>query len=404
MSEFNPVNGGITAPLGFSAAGVHAGIKKSGAPDMALVVSDPAAAVAGVFTTNRIQGATVRLCRERLGNKLATAVIVNSGNANACNGARGTEDAARMARLTAEAVGTDETTVFVCSTGTIGVPLPMDKIEGGVRAATDALSVDGGDQAARAIMTTDTVDKQVAVELSAGGKTVRLGGMAKGAGMIEPKMATMLAFLTTDAAVDPDALQDCLASAVDDSFNRVSIDGDQSCNDTVLFMANGAAGGEPLASGHPDWPAFSGAVAHVTRELALKIAADGEGSTKLVTVNVNGAATVEDARKAARAVANSLLVKTSWYGCDPNWGRVIDAVGYSGADVREEFVDISYDDCHAVHNGQVAGDTALADLEQVLRQDRFSVNIDLNLGDGTDTVYTCDCSEEYVRINSEYTT
>jgi len=404
MSGFNQVNGGITAPQGFSAAGVHAGIKKSGMPDMALVVSDPAATAAGVFTTNKIQGAPVKLCRERLKNKLATAIVVNSGNANACTGLQGAEDAARMARLTADAVGTDETTVFVCSTGTIGVPMPMDRIEGGIRAAADALSPDGGDQAARAIMTTDTVDKQVAVELSVGGQTIRLGGMAKGAGMIEPNMATMLAFLTTDAAVEPDALQECLASAVDNSFNRVSVDGDQSCNDTVLLMANGAAGGGPLAPGHADWPAFSGAVAHVARRLALEIVADGEGATKLVTVKINGAATIDDARKAARAVANSLLVKTSWYGCDPNWGRVIDAVGYSGADVREELVDISYDDFLAVHNGQVAGDTALADLERVLRQDRFSVVVDLNLGDGTDTVYTCDCSEEYVRINSEYTT
>ncbi|MFC1462193.1 bifunctional glutamate N-acetyltransferase/amino-acid acetyltransferase ArgJ [Verrucomicrobiota bacterium] len=404
MTEFAPIDGGITAPQGFCAAGVHAGIKKSGAPDMALIVSDPAAHVAGTFTTNRIQGATVRLCRERLQNGRAAAVIINSGNANACTGPEGDANAARMGSLTAKALGAEEDTVFVCSTGTIGVPLPMDKIETGIRAAADALSPDGGGSAARAIMTTDTVDKQFAIELSIGGQAVRLGGMTKGAGMIEPNMATMLAFLATDAAVEPAALQECLVSAVDDSFNRVSVDGDQSCNDTVLFMANGAAGNEPLGPGHVDWPAFSGAVAHVARELALKIVADGEGATKLVTVNISGAATIEDARKAARAVANSLLVKTSWYGCDPNWGRVIDAVGYSGADVREALVDIRYDDFLAVHNGQVAGDTALADLERVLRQDRFSVNVDLNLGDGTDTVYTCDCSEEYVRINSEYTT
>lgn len=404
MNEFKQVGGGIAAAQGFSAAGVHAGIKKSGTLDMALVVSDPAAAMAGTFTKNRIQGATVRLCRERLRNGRASAIIVNSGNANACTGPRGLADANRMAQVTADALGTDEACVFVCSTGTIGVPLPMDCIETGIRAAARGLSADGGDAAAKAIMTTDTVDKQVAVEFAIAGQSVRLGGMAKGAGMIDPDMATMLAFLTTDAAVEPAALQECLASAVEDSFNRITVDGDQSCNDTVLLMANGAAANTPLGPGQPDWNTFVDAVNYVTRELAFKIVDDGEGATKFVTVNVRGAATIDDARTAARAVANSLLVKTSWYGCDPNWGRVIDAIGHSGADVREEYVDISYDDVQAVRGGQVASNTALADLQRVLRQDRFSVNIDLNLGDGIDTVYTCDCSEEYVRINSEYTT
>ncbi|MFC1497657.1 bifunctional ornithine acetyltransferase/N-acetylglutamate synthase, partial [Verrucomicrobiota bacterium] len=229
-------------------------------------------------------------------------------------------------------------------------------------------------------------------------------GMAKGAGMIEPNMATMLAFLTSDAAVDPEALQNCLGQAVSQSFNKISVDGDQSTNDTVLFMANGAAGNSVLDENHPNWNSFTEAVNEAAKQLALKIVEDGEGATKFVAVTVSGAVSYDDAQKAVRAIANSMLVKTSWYGEDPNWGRVIDAVGYSGADVREDLVDINYDDVCAVKNGQTAKNTSVKDLEKVLAQKCFTVNVNLNLGEETDTVYTCDCSEEYVRINSEYMT
>jgi glutamate N-acetyltransferase/amino-acid N-acetyltransferase len=313
-------------------------------------------------------------------------------------------DARRMAALAAEALKVDENTVFPCSTGTIGKPLPMDKIENGIGLLTPALSRDGGDAAAKAIMTTDTVDKQHAVEIEVDGRAVRVGGMAKGAGMIEPNMATMLAFLTTDAAVQSDALQACLSAAVEASFNRISVDGDQSTNDTALLLANGAAGNRPLGPAHPGWSEFCAAVGEVCKQLAWKIVKDGEGATKFVTITVTGAVSNADASKVARAVANSLLVKTSWFGGDPNWGRIIAAAGYSGADVTTELTDVSFDGVVAVRGGLKAPEFALKDLERILRQKAFGIQIDLHKGSGTDTVYTCDCSYEYVKINAEYMT
>ncbi len=403
MSTCIPVDGGVTAPQGFKAAGVHAGLKQSGL-DMAMIVSERPAAMAGVFTTNKVQGATVKLCRERLNGRRGQALVVNSKNANACTGEQGRRDAEQMATLTAQALNLDAGLVFVASTGVIGVPMPMDKISAGIAKAAASLSAQGGADAMRAIMTTDTAEKQVAIEFEADGRTVRLGGMAKGAGMIEPNMATMLAFLTTDAEVEPDALQTALSRAVSQSFNKITVDGDQSCNDTVLVMANGMAGNRALNPGHPDWPVFTSALNRATLDLALMIARDGEGATKFVTVRVCGAASDADARQIARSVANSLLVKTSWFGEDPNWGRIIDAAGYSGADLREDLVDIRFDNLTCVRNGCLAPGTSLKDLEAVLKQKEFSVNIDLKLGDGADTVYTCDCSLDYVRINSDYTT
>jgi len=371
---------------------------------VALIVSDRPAAVAGTFTTNKVQGATVRLCRERLAGGRAQAIAVNSKNANACNGEQGHRDARRMAACAAAALGLDETLVFVCSTGVIGVPLPMEKIEAGLGAAARALSVAGGTEAMRAIMTTDTVEKRAALEFEADGRRVRLAGIAKGSGMIEPNMATMLAFLTTDAAVAPADLQTALSGAVARSFNKVTVDGDQSCNDTVLLMANGAAETAPLAPGHADWPVFVEALDRLTLDLARQIARDGEGATKFVTVTVRGAACDDDARRVARAVANSLLVKTSWFGEDPNWGRIIDVAGYAGAALQEDKVDIAFDHLLCVRGGCLAADVSLEDLEAVLAQKEFHVTIDLHLGTGGETLYTCDCSLDYVRINSEYTT
>jgi glutamate N-acetyltransferase/amino-acid N-acetyltransferase len=253
-------------------------------------------------------------------------------------------------------------------------------------------------------MTTDTRDKQAAVEFTVGGRKVRMGGMAKGAGMIAPNMATMLGFITTDAAVRRVDMQACLRKAADLSFNRITVDGDQSTNDTLLLLANGAAGNPVLHRGSRWWPLFEEAVITVTRDLAMKIARDGEGATKFVTVTVTGARTDRDAQKAARAIAQSLLVKTSWFGCDPNWGRVIAAVGYSGAAVDQEKVDIRYDGFRAVRGGLKARDFSLKDLERVLRKPEFTVDVDLHLGRGKDTVYTCDCSDGYVKINAEYMT
>jgi glutamate N-acetyltransferase/amino-acid N-acetyltransferase len=403
MMDLKRVEGGVTAPARFVASGVSAGIKGPNL-DLALVVSQRDAAVAGTFTRNRIQGAHIALCRDRVAHGSARAIVVNSGNANACNGPQGATDAARMAEATAGALGVDASAVLVCSTGTIGIAMPMERIEPGIDEAVKQLAPDGGAAAARAIMTTDTVPKEAAVEFVVEGRPVRVGGIAKGAGMIEPNMATMLAFLTTDAAVMPEALQRCLSEAVEDSFNRISVDGDQSCNDTVLLMANGAAGNAPLHERHPAWDVFRAAVHTVARTLAFKIVQDGEGATRFVTVEVRGAATGQDARLAARAIANSLLVKTSWFGGDPNWGRVIDAVGYSGAAIDPDRVAIWYDDVCAAEGGCRCRTFDIKALEAVLARPEFSVRVNLNMGDATDTVYTCDCSEAYVRINSEYMT
>lgn len=403
MADSSTVEGAVTAPTGYLACGIAAGIKADGL-DLALLVSEADATVAGTFTTNKVQAAPVLLCKECVAHGSARAILVNSGCANACTGAAGMVDARQMAVLTADAVGVDVDGVLVCSTGTIGTRIPMAKIESGVPAAANALSRAGGDAAAKAIMTTDTVDKQVAVELEIDGGSVCIGGMAKGSGMIDPNMATMLAFITTDADVDRASLQECLSLAVKASFNAITVDGDQSTNDTVLMLANGASGAPRLDRTHPSWGKFCDAVQAVCSELALKIVKDGEGATKLVTVTVGGAESDQDAKLAASAVANSLLCKTAWFGGDPNWGRVIAAVGYSGAAVDPTKVDIAFDDLVAVRNGQMVDEVTLAELEAVYAKESFSIGVNLNLGDGVDTVYTCDCSYDYVKINAEYMT
>ena len=403
MGSIKAVRGGVTAPQGYRAAAVEARIKHP-RPDLAMLVSDVPAVAAGMFTTNRIQAAPVRLCRDRVRRGRAQAILVNSGCANACTGTHGWTDACRMATMAARALDIREPDMLVCSTGTIGIPMPMDRVEAAIPKLVDGLNRKGGDAAARAIMTTDTVDKQEALEFRVNGKTVRIGGMCKGAGMIEPNMATMLAFLTTDAAVAPGALKQALRDAVNRSFNRITVDGDQSTNDTILFLANGMAGNRVLKPGHPAWRLFCEAVQTICLRLACRLVKDGEGATRFVTVCVKGAASDADAQKATRAIANSLLVKTSWFGADPNWGRVIDAVGYSGARVEESKVDIRYDRLRAVRSGQKDARTPLSDLEKVLRQQSFTVEVDLHLGRGTDTVYTCDCSVEYIKINAAYMT
>lgn len=401
--SFQEIEGGVTAAVGFRAAGVAAGIKPAGRLDVAVLASDPAAHVAGVFTRNRIPAACVVLGRDRLRGGRAAAIVVNAGNANACTGSRGMVDAEAMCVRTAERLGVPVEQVFCSSTGVIGVPLPMDCLCDGIDRACAALSEDGGADACRAIMTSDQGPKARAVQLEVDGRTVTVGAMAKGAGMIEPNMATMLCYVTTDAAVQPGALQGCLEAAAADSFNRISVDGCQSTNDTLLLLANGRAGNDPLGPGHAAWPTFCAAVRDVCLGLALMIVTDGEGATKVAKVEVTGARDDADARRACRAVANSLLVKTAWYGCDPNWGRVIDAVGYSGAWVDGARVDILYDDVPALQAGTPVAD-ALPKLEKVLAQDRFSVKINLHAGPGSDHVYASDCTEAYVRFNSAYTT
>ncbi len=396
----NLIDGNVTSPRGFLAAGIHAGIKKS-KKDLALLTSDPVAQVAATFTTNALAAAPVRVCRNQLPGGQARAIVVNSGNANACTGEQGLADAEEMLRVTASALDAEASKVFVCSTGLIGAALPMDVIRAGIATAAAALHVDGGGAAAQAIITTDNGPKHVAATLEIDGKTVTVGGMAKGAGMIEPNMATMLAFLTTDAAVEAGALQGCLSGVVEQTFNRITVDGSRSTNDSVFLMANGVAGNAPLSPAHDAWDDFVGTVFAVARDLAWKIVKDGEGATKFVTVNISGAGDDADAQKVARCIGNSILVKTSWCGGDPNWGRLVDAVGYSGAAVKEERLSVRYDDEVVIENGK-SDYSQLKAWEAVLAQDEFCVNIDLGIGTGSYTLYTCDCTEEYVRFNTAY--
>ena len=387
---FSKIGGSITAPRGFRAAGIAAGIKSSGKKDMALIVSDSPATVAATFTTNQVKAAPVKLSMRHARSGKACAIIANSGNANAC-----TKDGAIHARAMAVAVarrlGCMENHVLVCSTGRIGVNLPIVKVEAGVKTLLGVLSRQGGSAAAHAIMTTDTFAKEVAVQFKAGGKTIRIGGIAKGAGMIQPNMATMLSFITTDAAIPRAALQQALKRAVNQSFNRISIDGDTSTNDTVILLANGVAGAAPLAK-------FQEALDHVCLELAKMIVRDGEGVTKFVTINVRGARNDRDAEFAARAVANSVLVKTSWCGGDPNWGRILDALGYSRAQVNDELVEVAYDGLPAVQGGWAAH-TPHAKLKRIVAQPTFTIDINLHLGRGRCTMHTCDLTEKYVELN-----
>ena len=388
----------MTAPIGYRAHGLHAGIKPK-EPDLAMLVSDVPAVAAAVFTKNRLVGAHVSICRERIQGRKAQAVVVNSGNANACTGEQGLADAREMASVAANVLGINEGLVYPCSTGSIGMALPMDAIRGGIRELASRVSSEGGQAAAKGILTTDTVHKEVAVELSVSGQTIRIGAMAKGAGMIEPDMATMLAFLTTDAEITADALQSCLTDAVNESFNRISVDGDQSCNDTVLFLANGRAGNSALELTSQDWDAFSQAVQDVTTELANMIVADGEGATKFVTVRVSGAVTSGDADLAARAIANSLLVKTAMYGENAQalWGRAITAVGYSGIVCDLSRCDVYLNETPVVLGGISTG--AEEQLRDIVSSPRYTLDLKLHEGEGHGTIFTCDCSEAYVKLN-----
>jgi glutamate N-acetyltransferase/amino-acid N-acetyltransferase len=389
----------LPLPKGFSAAGIPAGIKKH-KKDMALIVSDVMAESAAVFTTNQVKAAPVKWDIHVVEHNGAQAIVMNSGNANACTGEQGMADAEAMAALAAGKLGIKPIDVFVCSTGTIGKPLPMDKIAGGIELLFDKVSPEGGMDAAEAMMTTDLVSKTVTVEIELDGKPVRITGLAKGSGMIEPNMATMLAFILTDAAVEKHTLQCALRAAADMSFNRITVDGDRSTNDTVIFLANGLAGNEVITQNSKHWKLFFQTLEKILFELSMMIVKDGEGATRVVTIRVSGAATNGEAEEAARAVANSMLNKTAWAGKRPNWGRIMDAIGYSYAQVQENKVDIDYDDVPAVRKGMAAG-TPETELVAAVSKEAFTINIDLNLGTGHSVVYTCNCTEDYVRINVE---
>ncbi len=388
---FTKIEGAVTAPRGFRAAAIAAGIKRSGKLDMAMIVSDVPATAAGTFTTNEVKAAPVKVSMQHIKRGKACAIVVNSGNANACTGTIGLIHAEAMAAAVARRIGCRETNVLVCSTGRIGVLMPIVKIEAGIKKLLGSLSPNGGPSAAKGIMTTDTFPKQIAIRVKAGRKVIRIGAIAKGAGMIEPNMATMLCFITTDAAIPRAALQKALRTAVNQSFNRVTVDGDTSTNDTVICLANGLAGEFPLAP-------FQEALNYVCVELAKMMVLDGEGVSKFVTVNITGAASDADAEIAARSVANSTLVKCCWCGGDPNWGRIMDALGYSKAKVEEDSVDIAFNGVPAVRNG-IAAHTPHARLRKIVVAPAFSVDIDLHLGRGRCTIYTCDLTEKYVTLN-----
>ncbi|PIP41577.1 MAG: bifunctional ornithine acetyltransferase/N-acetylglutamate synthase [Desulfobacterales bacterium CG23_combo_of_CG06-09_8_20_14_all_51_8] len=385
---------------GFQAAGIRAGIKKNQAEDLGLIVSEVPTAVAGVFTRNKIKAAPVLLDMERVAAGTCRAVIVNSGNANCCTGEQGMEDAVRMARAAAQILGLPEDQVLVSSTGVIGQYLPVEKIENALPRLAAALSPSGFLDFAKAIMTTDTRSKMLSRKVEIAGGSFSMIGIVKGAGMIRPDMATMLCYVCTDVEADAAALKKLLTHAVDLSFNRITIDGDTSTNDTVLVLANGQSG--LSIKDAPVKAAFQNALEVMLVDLAKMVVKDGEGVTKLVEIKVMGAATDADAKKMADAVAHSNLVKTAFFGEDANWGRIIGALGRAGAELDPDAIDISFDDVCLVKNSRWQGIDAEADATKVLKQPEFFVTIDAHIGSGTASCWTCDFSIDYVKINADY--
>jgi len=401
--------GSATSPGGFSAAAAHAGLKADGALDVALLVSATSCATAGVFTKSALRAAPVLYDAEMLADRpgRTRAVAMNARVANACTGAAGLEAARAMARAAEEAAGLPPHTALVLSTGVIGVPLPVDKVSRGLREAAAKLSPEGGVDAARAIMTTDTRPKHVAVRLETPGGPIIIGGIAKGAGMIHPDMATLLAVVTTDAVSEPGTLRPFWKRVADRTFNAISVDGDTSTNDTALLLANGHAGIDPSRDG-ATWKLFEEAVTEVARTLALAIVEDGEGATKRLEIQIVGAQTEAHAREVGRAIARSTLVKTAIYGGDPNWGRVLAAAGVAGVALVSERITLDAQSANGGHWLTLAsgGATALADAAQaraIFEQKAIRLRLDLGLGRSEAVVWTCDLSPDYVRINSDYT-
>jgi glutamate N-acetyltransferase/amino-acid N-acetyltransferase len=385
---------------GFTAAGIAAGIKKNGAKDLGLIVSSVPASVAGVFTKNQIKAAPVLLDMDRMAAGVCRTVIANSGNANCCTGDPGMQNAVKMAKLAADAIKVPETMALVSSTGVIGQALPVEKIAAALPELTAALSENGFLNFAEAIMTTDTKPKMLARTVDAAGKSFSMVAVAKGAGMIRPDMATMLSYVCTDIEADAKTLKQILSQAVNLSFNRITIDGDTSTNDTVLLMANGLSGVSVKDVGVAE--IFQSALNEMLITLAKMVVKDGEGVTKLVEIRVSGAASDADADKMADTVAHSNLVKTAFFGEDANWGRIIGALGRSGAPLLPNAVDIAFNDVLLVKNGLWCGSEAEAEATKVLKLPEFAVNIDVHMGEGRASYWTCDFSIDYVKINADY--
>ena len=401
------IPGGVTAAQGFTASGVHCGIRKNKSKrDLALIYADTLCSAAAVYTQNLVKGACILVTQQHLKNGKAQAVIANSGNANTCN-ADGVEKAERMCLLAAKELGIPQEDVLVASTGVIGQVLPIEPIENSVAALTSALSKEGGTDAAEAIMTTDTVKKEIAVQIEVGGKTVTIGGIAKGSGMIHPNMATMLGFLTTDAAVSPEMLQCAVKEAADVSFNMVSVDGDTSTNDTLAVLASGKAGNQEITEKSEDYQAFLEGLVFVCREISKLLAGDGEGATKLLICKVSGAKTLADAKGVAKSVICSSLLKAAMFGADANWGRVLCAMGYSKAPFRPEYVDISFSSAVgavAVCRGGMGLDFDEEAARSILSQDEVVIDVHLHEGEHEATCWGCDLTYEYVKINGDYRT
>lgn len=398
------IDGWLTAPQGFVAAGVKAGIKKSGNHDVAIILSTVPAATGAVFTQNKMCAAPVRVSREVAALPRARAIVANSGCANASTGVRGIEDARQMQELAGKQLGIAPEGIYVCSTGVIGQFLPMDKIAAGIADCASQVSAEGGENAALAIQTTDTFVKRSAYEFTLGGKTVKIAGIAKGAGMIHPNMATMLTYITTDAAIAPELLKPLVKEVADQSFNMVVVDGDTSTNDSMIVLANGLAGNAEITDrSHPDFAAFYEAFLATAQDLAKMIAHDGEGATKFLEVNVIGAKDAKDAKTAAMAIAKSPLVKTAFFGEDPNWGRIACAAGYSGAEMDADRMNLSIGGVLLVKEG-LNENVPLEKLAPIMKEHDISMTVDLAVGEAGATVWTCDFSYEYVKINGEYHT
>lgn len=403
MFEEAEAKAGVTFPQGFKAAGVQAGIKKSGNLDVAVIYTEKEAVVAGTFTQNAVAAAPVYASKRVVATGTAHAIAANAGCANACTGEQGDKDAAAMQEITAAALGCQPDDVIVASTGVIGVPLPMDKMEHGLKKAVSELSADGSENAGNAIITTDTYSKAGSTEITLGGKKVRFGFIAKGSGMIQPNMATMLCFITTDAAIAQPLLQKALSEVVNVTFNMISVDGDMSTNDMVVVLANGAAGNAPITSENADYETFKATLLELCTGIAQRIAADGEGATKFLTVHVTGTKTYADAKTIAFSVAKSPLVKTAFFGEDPNWGRVICAVGYAGVPMNPQTTVVKFGGIPVyAHGVGAACDEEV--LRQVMAAHDIVIDIDMGAGSEEATVWTCDFSYEYVKINGEYHT
>jgi glutamate N-acetyltransferase/amino-acid N-acetyltransferase len=404
MVEVEWIEGGITAVPGILAGGVTAGIKPSGKKDLALIHSPTPARSAAVFTSNQVKGAPVLVSMEHARSGAAQAILASSGCANVCTGERGLRDAREMTKTVADLLRIPSTHVLIAATGVIGVPMPMDRVRATLPKLVKALSPQGGRAAAEAIMTTDTRPKEAALRVEVNGRSVTLGGIAKGVAMLEPHLATMFCFVATDAAVGRGALGSVVRRAVDRSFNRITGDSDQSTSDTVAVLANGLAENRPVEAGGRGFRQLAGGLEALMVRLAKMLVADGEGATKLVAVTVRGAAGRRDALVAARSVANSPLVKTAINGADPNWGRIMMALGKSAARIDQDKVAIAFGDEGLVEHGVLREGVRLERIREIMGGQEYEITIDLGLGRGEDRMWTNDLSEEYVRLNSKYTT